>query len=207
MAQEIKIPTAEDFRKKVQEMEEKYGIVDCIYIKCTEEFSHLKLGEVNELHETRIIEPFLFQWGQMQRRLGHNGLKKVCKKIKEKSFADRVEPLRNKSLNIVNMEEFKGLAVSLFDEIAQIKIEYESTVASKVLHLCCPDLFMMWDANIRKGYKKKNGDGKDYFQFLIEMQKLWMVLDETIKDLQKRYGKKSTRIIDEYNWCEFHKEE
>lgn len=52
--------------------------------------------------------------------------------------------------------------------------------------------------------KKNKGDGEDYFQFLGNMQKLWSALEKTIKDLQKKYGKRATRIIDEYNWMEFH---
>jgi len=211
----LEIPKPEHFRTNVAEMEEKYGIMNCVYVRCIDEFNRLKLSEVNESHRTRIIETFLFDWGKMQRWLGYNGVEKVCKKIKEKSFAEGIEPLRNKSLKSVKLDELKGLITSLFDEIAGVsfkskngKVKYvESTAASKILHLCCPDLFMMWDANIRQGYKKTNGDGKDYFQFLIEMQKLWTALDETIRDLQKKYGKRATRIIDEYNWREFHKEE
>lgn len=59
-------------------------------------------------------------------------------------------------------------------------------------------------ACIRDGYKKINGDGEDYFQFLSYMRKLWEALDKTINDLQKKYHKRATRIIDEYNWKEFH---
>ncbi|MEM5804299.1 MAG: hypothetical protein QXU82_00385, partial [Candidatus Aenigmatarchaeota archaeon] len=42
---------------------EKYGIVDCIYRQCLEEFGKLEISQLNEKHQTRIIEPFLLTWG------------------------------------------------------------------------------------------------------------------------------------------------
>lgn len=208
----MKIPTPKHFRKNVEEYEEKYSMVDCIYVQCTEEFSRVKLGEISELHETRIVEPFLFDWGKMQRTLGYAGIEAIYKKIKEKRFTDRIEPLRKESLKLVKLEKQQGLIVDLFDKIAGISFKSKngkdryvgSTAASKVLHLCCPDLFLMWDAGIRNGYEKWEGDGKDYFQFLKDMQKLWNALNETIEELQRKYGKRATRLIDEYNWIEFH---
>lgn len=208
----MKIPTPEHFRENVEECEEKYGIMDCAYVQCTREFSSLKLSEMNELHRTRIIKTFLFDWGKMQRTLGYAGIEAIYKKIKEEKFADRIEPLRNKSLKSVKLEELKSLIVDLFDEVGEVSFRSKkrkdryvrSTAASKVLHLCCPDLFLMWDDNIRKGYEKRNRDGEDYFQFLVDMQELWNAVDETIKELQKKYGKRATRIIDEYNRIEFH---
>jgi hypothetical protein len=172
------------------------------------------LGELNELHKTRIIDTFLFEWEKMQRTLGHAGIEVVYKKIMEKRFADRIEPLRNKNLKSVKLEEQKSLIVELFDEIAKVSFKSKkgkdkyvrSTAASKVLHLCRPELFIMWDNNIRKGYEERNGDGEDYFQFLVDIQKLWNALDKTIKELRKKYSKSATRIIDEFNWIEFHRE-
>jgi len=210
----VEIPKAENFRRKVAKMEENYGIIDCIYVQCTEEFSHHKLTQLNKSIRTRIIEPFLFDWGKMQRQLGYDGLKEVYGKMKEKHFADRIEPLRRKSLKSTNLDELKGLIINLFDQIASVSFKSKkgkgknvgSTTSSKVLHLCCPDLFVMWDADIRALYKKGNGNGEDYFQFLEDMKKLWIALDETINKLQKEYGKIATRLVDEYNWCESHRE-
>lgn len=206
----MKIPTSEHFRKNVDEIEENYGIVDCVYIQCIEEFSRLKLNEVSKLHETRIIRAFLFDWGKMQRWLGDKGVEEVSRKIKEKSFVERIEPLRDKSLKLENLDKMKSLIIKLFDEISGTsfrtknhKIKHvNSTAASKILHLCCPDFFIMWDADIRRGYKE--GNGECYFQFLTDMKKFWEALEKTIKELQKKYGKRVTRIIDEYNWKESH---
>lgn len=213
----IEIPSAEDFRKKVEAMEEKYGIVDCIYVKCTEEFSQHALTELNDLLKTRIIGPFLFDWGKTQRQLGYEGLKAVYETMKDRAFANRIEPLRKKSLEFIELADLKrqeNLIVALFDSIAEVPFRSKageakkagSTVSSKVLHLCCPNLFVMWDERIRALYKKWLGDGEEYFEFLVDMKKLLKALGGPTKYLQKKYGKKATRIIDEYNWCQAHKE-
>jgi len=207
----VRIPTAEHFRRKVEEMVEKYGITDCILKSCIEEFSRLRLRELKEIHSIRLIRPLLLTWGQMQRWLGNVGVEKVFQKLKEQAFAVEIEPLRRSSLKLLKLESSKGLIVGLFNELMQTEFKSKSgsvkhvnsTATSKVLHLCCPDLFVMWDAKIRDGYHKFNGDGEDYFQFLIDVKNVWNTLEDTIKELQKKYGLRPTRIIDLYNWAEY----
>lgn len=46
------IPNAEDFRN--EKMEEKYGVTDCIYLQCNNEFSRIKLTKLNELFKIQI---------------------------------------------------------------------------------------------------------------------------------------------------------
>ena len=69
-----------------------------------------------------------------------------------------------------------------------------STAASKALHLACPDLFVMWDAKIGVKYRcnKYKGNGKEYFKFLTEMKDLGKGLENTINDLQQKYGRRIT---------------
>ena len=214
MTQEIEIPTPECLRKTVEEMIEKYGISDCIYESCIEEFSRLKLRELKEKHSIRIIRPFLLTWGQLQRWLGDVGVEKVFQKLREGAFAVRIEPLRRSSLQSIKLESSKELIAKLFNELMQTKFKSKSkkrqllkkvnsTTTSKVLHLCCPDLFIMWDTNIRIGYYKYNGDGEDYFQFLMEMKDFWDKLSDTIKKLHEKYHKRPTKIIDIYNWAKY----
>jgi hypothetical protein len=207
MTQEIKIPTPEYLRKTVEEMIEKWGISDCIYESCIEEFSRLKLRELKEIHSIRIIKPFLLTWGQMQRWLGKVGVEKVFQKLKEQTFAVRIEPLRRSKFTSPKLESSKELIVELFNELMQTEFKSKknvnSTTTSKVLHLCCPDLFIMWDTNIRRGYHKSKGKGEDYFQFLVEMKDFWDKLSDIIKELHEKYHIRPTRIIDIYNWAEY----
>ena len=198
-------------------MEEKWGIGDCVYVQCIDEFSKLELSSISELTKDRILRAFLIGWGVMQRQLGYVGIEKVFEKIKEPKFVAKVLPFRKLKLeSSENLSSSRKQIVDLFDEVANIGFRSGagnpkragSTTASKVLHLCCPDLFVMWDAGIRgKVYKKTTGDGADYFEFLSEMKKLLKELEPTIKELEKEYDKRATRLIDEYNWYKAHHSE
>jgi len=202
-------PSAEKFRGNVEELVEKYGILDCIYKQCIEEFGRVEIAQLNEMHRVRIIEPFLLTWGRMGRVLGHKGVEAICGKLK--ALSERIEPLRQKNLLSEDIDSIKNLIIELYDCIRKTQFrskkgkqkEVGPTGASKVLHLTCPDLFVMWDTAIRKEGYKKNDDGKDYFEFLSEMKNMWKELESTVTDLQRRYGEKATRLLDQYNWMEF----
>lgn len=203
----------EDFRKKVEEMVTKYCITDCIYKSCIDEFHRLKLIELKEIDRIRIITPFLLTWGQMQRWLGYVGVERVFQKLKEPSLSVRIEPLRQKDLRKVELERLKNSIIELFNELSKTSFQSKSgkkkvkninsTATSKILHLCCPDLFVMWDRNIRSGYRKYNGGGEDYFQFLKDMKEILNALQDTVEELQKKYHLRPTRIIDMYNWAKY----
>jgi predicted transcriptional regulator len=204
------MPSPEKFRENVEKTERKHGISDCIYRQSIEEFSRVKLSQLNEEDEIRIIRPFLLTWGAMVRVLGYGGVREIRKKLKD--INEKIEPLRSKDLFSVKLDEIKKLVIELFDEIRKTKFESEkgdqkevgSTAASKVLHLTCPKLFIMWDSAIRGEYKKNNGDGKDFFEFLSEMKNTGKELEDTINDLQQKYKNLTTRIIDQYNWMSTH---
>lgn len=83
---------AEEFKKKVEESEEKYGISDCIYNKCIEEINRVELSQLEEKYEIRIFRPFLITWGTMGRVLGFQGVKSICKEVK--LLNHKIEPLR-----------------------------------------------------------------------------------------------------------------
>ena len=205
-----RLPRAEEFERNVEDLIEKYGIVDCIYRQCLEEFRKLEIGQLNEKHQTRIIEPFLLTWGRMERVLGHNGVDAICKKIV--ALRGKIEPIRYKNLLSEDINSLRNLIIELYDDVRKTPFlskkgkqkEVGPTAASKVLHLTCPDLFVMWDTAIRnKGYEKYNGDGKDHFEFLCEMKDIAKALENTIRDLQQKYAERVTRLLDEYNWMKF----
>ena len=187
------MPHPEEFRKTVEEFEEKYDIYDCIYRESIEEFSTIEISQLNEKNEIRIIRPFLLTWGLMVRVLGYRGVKVIRKKLKD--INEKIEPLRQKDLLSVNLDGIKDLIIELFDEIRGTMFKSKmgetkrvgSIAASKVLHLSCPNLFVMWDFAIRNGYKKYDGDGKDCYEFLSQMKKMWKELKITIEDLQQKY--------------------
>jgi len=205
-----KLPSAEEFGRNVEDLREKYGIVDCIYRQCLEEFGKLEISQLSEEHQTRIIEPFLLTWGRMGRVLGHEGVKAICKKLV--ALREKIEPVRRKNILSEDINSLRNLIIELYDDIRKTPFlskkgkqkEVGPTAASKVLHLACPDLFVMWDTAIRnKGYGKYDGDGKDYFEFLCEMKSMAKALESTIGDLQQRYRERVTRLLDQYNWMKF----
>lgn len=190
-------------------MEDNYGIVDCIYIQCISEFCQIQdLTQIDNRIKKRILGAFLFDWGKMQRHLGYAGLDAVYKKIKEKTFSKKINSFRHRKLRETELAGIANEIIQLFDDLSGTSFKSNnnknktlcSTTASKILHLCCPDFFIMWDADIRYG----DGEGKDYLEFLADMKKLWITLETTISGLEKTYNKKGTRIIDEFNWIKCH---
>lgn len=204
----MQIPDHQYFIKSVEYMEDNYGLVDCIYVQCIEEFSQIDLKQLDNKIKNRTLSAFLFDWGKMQRHLGYVGLEAVYDKIKEKTFSEKIESFRNRNLNETKLAQAENEIIRLFDGLSTTSFINDnnktktlgSTTASKVLHLCCPDFFIMWDADIRYG----KGEGRDYFRFLVDMKELWKALDTTIAELEKTNKKKATRIIDEFNWHECH---
>ena len=140
---------ADEFKKKVEESEKKYGITDCIYNQCLQEISRLEIDKIDENHEIRIFRPFLLTWGTMGRVLGYQGVTVICREIK--GLSDEIEPLRRKGLSKIDLKEVKNLTIKLFDGISGIGFSSKKgkakkvgpTAASKILHLICPDLFVL----------------------------------------------------------------
>ena len=148
----------------------------------------------------------------MQRHLGNNGLDSVFDKLLEKTFISKIETFRKRNLlKETDLPNLKSEIIYLFKDLSKTQFKnmngkskyLGSTTASKVLHLCCPDFFVMWDSYIEYG----NGTGDDYFQFLNEMRDLWNALQQVVSELEKIYCKRATRIIDEFNWFEWHPSE
>jgi hypothetical protein len=214
------MPSPEYFNKEVEKMIGQYGISNCVYENCVNEFVQIKpLSLLEKRHETRILKPFLHTWGQMQRWLGDPGVTKVYMELKKKAYADRIEPLRQINLLSIELEDLRKPIVELFNELMNTEFTTEkrikkkvrkrvksvgSTTASKILHLCCPNLFVMWDTAIRKG-NDLDDDGESYFNFLLRMKGIWNNLSNTIERLKEKHHVRQTRIIDLYNWGKNHR--
>jgi hypothetical protein len=186
--------SSEDFCKSVRENEDKFGIIDCIYVQCVEEFSKCDLNLIDERVRDRILLAFLFGWGSMQRQLGHAGLQAVFEKLKDPSFAEKIEQFRKKKIeDAADLMLQRDEIVDLFDGIARLRFisnkekskKAGSTTASKVLHLFCPDFFIMWDVGIRAFFLKRTGNGVDYFDFLCKMKLKLKELSPAMKELEK----------------------
>ena len=111
------------------------------------------------------------------------------------------ERIKDRKFQTVNFDEIGDVIKQIYSSLSSIKgVEY--TGASKVMHLVNKHLFVMWDDEIRKGYKEKYGIPKgnsreDFLDFQKLMQKLFgkVKWDESNRTLPK--------AIDEYNYVTF----
>ena len=128
---------------------------------------------------------------------------------------DAVRIVRSKLAGLTifnaNIEDVKNEVKQIFNSLKGVKF-IGPTAVSKIMHLLHPDLFIMWDNDIRAMYKL--GDtAEEYIRFLKMMQQFineiineysqqqHISLDEVKERLERKFGGKPlTKIIDEYNW-------
>ena len=97
---------------------------------------------------------------------------------------------------------------------SQIASNFGSTATSKTLHIVNPNLFTMWDDEIRYQYGFIMGSGRDYFEFSKEIRK---ISEKLVNESNERYGTGDPalflsqrlninpsfsllKFIDEFNW-------
>lgn len=93
-----------------------------------------------------------------------------------------------------NNLKFSNNIKDIYAKFRKIK-GIEQTGASKLMALRKPDLFVMWDTNIRKYYKINNkGTPEDYLNYL-------KILQKEFKHIKwDRIDKPFAKAIDEYNY-------
>lgn len=215
-----------DLIDKVDTFEEETELPECMYFGAIEKLKDVqedlrKLDDI--LHVRRIIKPFLINWGMMGRVVGRKDLD--WRKLGEtlRSLEPAFAKLRNKRLINIKLDEaiFSNAIKEIYHKLRIIPYIGSPTALSKILHLLNPEVFVMWDSDIRKKYKEKNkrvGDSPDgYLEFLKEVQKelkealedrqreTGRSLDEIEQEIRNRYKNKTlARIVDEYNWITAH---
>ena len=80
-----------------------------------------------------------------------------------KEIVDNLKPyfekFKEKSFETINFNDYEEDVKHIFETLAKIKgIQY--TGASKLMHLTIPEVFVMWDAYIRKEWGFKVGGRK-----------------------------------------------
>jgi hypothetical protein len=204
MTELLEVPRAEEFSELVEQYEKKCENPDGVYIMVLREFEKRNLQDLSYHDVESVLRPYLLKWGKMGRVLGIRGCQIICDKLKE--LNPKFAVLRHKALLTFDLDAKLKFA-DIYDEIVNAKWETQKgktrrvgpTSASKTLHLVAPDLFMIWDRTIRNYYGFQE-TGKEYLRFLVNMKNWLKKLKPTIKKLQAKYQKSSTKIIDEYNW-------
>ncbi len=127
-----------------------------------------------------------FDENEFQKLIKRN--EKIFKKLDKLKFetVDFNEPILKNNIK------------TIYDPYRKIKgIEQTGTV--KLMALKKPDLFVMWDTDIRKLYKiPDKGSSEDYINFLIKMKEIFKNIKWNNKD------KPFAKAIDEYNYYKVH---
>lgn len=217
----------EEFRKRVEESERRYWLPEFIYFKALENLEDIRadLNKLEQAHVEEIIRMFLINWGRMGRTVER----------KDTEWSELTERLRNsneffqklRGLNFLDVEFNEEVTSAIRDAYKSAKVKnIGPTAISKVLHLLNPELFVMWDEDIRDEYRVK-GNANGYIEFLKKMQnEIDEALEEEAKNrgyskdevarriceeltgekLRRELTRKKTlaKLIDEYNWMLCH---
>jgi len=135
-----------------------------------------------------------------------------------------LKKIEHKKIEDINLNgEVKDLIVEVFEKVARSSkvAKFESTDASKILHVLIPNFFVMWDRKIRAGLLGDSNKryGKDYAcEFLPMMQEeIKQCLNSYINEKGGDYSSASqeisrmsdsyplTKLIDEYNYVRYTK--
>jgi len=92
-----------------------------------------------------------------------------------------------------NEKQIQDKTMKIYRDLSNFKgIRYVG--ATKIMHLMCPEFFVMWDKSIREHYKFKTSP-EGYIDFLEKMQRMY--LSNEFKKLDKTVT--IPRAIDLYN--------
>jgi len=213
----------------VKNFEDSFWFGEYVYFKALERLEIVRTDlsklETNE-HVKQIIKMFLIQWGRMGRTVDREDLnwEQLTKQLRNSK--EIFQKLQGKTLLDINLDEEETATL--------IKEAYKSarvrrigpTAISKILHLLNPELFVMWDEDIRREYGVR-GSATGYLKFLKKMKR---ELKEALKEEAKRTGesereiakricrelpsknlgrgydrKTLAKLIDEYNWWVVHR--
>jgi len=193
-----------------------------IYFEAIADLEELR-KDLTKLDDTKhlfgIVKPFLIKWGRMGRVVGRDGLdwRGLGEGLRssEKDFGN----LRKERFQTVDFEvdRISDSITNIYGKLDPLPYLGSPTTISKTLHLLNPEIFVMWDKDIRKGYKKKNSrirnNPEGYLEFLKETQKL---IRNALNDCKRETGKELdeieteirskhknitlAKIIDEYNY-------
>ena len=219
-----------DLVKGISNFEDSFWFAEYVYFKALEKLEPVR-ADLSKLetkeHVKGIIKIFLIQWGMMGRTVNKRDLdwEQLSKQLRNSKEA--FQKLQGKSLLDIDLDD-----VEVRDNIKRtydaIRIKYiGATAISKILHLLNPEIYVMWDKDIRKKYKVVES-AEGYFDFLKQMKaEVEEALEEEAKKEKssekeiaekicrelpsKKLGqghdrKTLAKLIDEYNWWLVHYE-
>jgi hypothetical protein len=211
-----------DLIDNISKLEDEYELTECIYFGAIEKLKEVQedVSKIDDVkHMQRIIKLFLINWGMMNRVVGRKDLE--WKKLSEtlRSLRNEFRELRDKKFSTINFNEnaISNAIRTIYGKLDPFPYLGSPTTLSKILHLLNPEIFVMWDNEIVKKYKRRNfrvnTTPEGYLEFLKDTQK---EIKEALNDCQKESGKQLdeiekelrtkcnnrtlARLVDEYNW-------
>ena len=198
------------FINAVRKFEEEDGFADVLYLEALKRLRKVRENpqEMDENTARRIIRPFLASWGRMGRNVEREDF----------NWSKLVEAIKNQKQNLDRLNEERLLSVR-FEKVANnVKEIYDGlkvkhlgpTGISKILHLLNPELFVMWDEDIRRKISNRpfSGSSKGYLEFLkwIQSELIEATKGMNVEEIRNRadgeYIDKKTlaKLADEYCW-------
>jgi len=190
--------TLNDLKKKCSEFEKREGRAS---------FYDLAF-EIKDTYPLQAAVIILATWNTGRFRFFVSNSKNLADLKKALNLCNPLfNKLKDTEFRTANFNELANEIKRVYSILSEVKgVEYTGT--SKVFHLFCPNLIVMWDSYIRKKYKKKKYEkqygirvkgtsSEDFLNFQKLMQKIFGHInwDERRKTL--------TKAIDEYNYVMF----
>lgn len=199
----------DDFVRQVKEFEEDVGIGDVLYVAVIEELEEdiKDLQKLDKKRVKRAVRAFLAVWGRMSRNVERRDFNWDLLLEKIRDLGDKPKFLGKNILTIKLDNEAKIMA----EMYNQLRMKHLSaTGISKVMHLLNPEVFVMWDDDIRKKIRPNHfsASANGYLDFLTwiqgELKEAIRGLseDEIRKKINGPYidNKTLAKLADEYCW-------
>jgi hypothetical protein len=207
----------ENFIKVVKEFEEEDGFADILYLEAIRKLQKVRENprELDENIARRIIRPFLVNWGRMGRNVERSDFDwdRLIKAIKNQR--ENLDKLKNETILSVSFDKASSVIYEIY-EAPKVK-HLGPTGTSKILHLLNPELFVMWDYQIRRKISTTSfsGSAKGYLNFLkwIQGEMIEATRNHTMEEIRDKidgeYLDKKTlaKLADEYCWRTAHERE
>lgn len=212
------------FNEAIAEREQEFELTELIYFGAIERLREVQ-NDVSKLdkdrHIHRVMKLFLICWGmnRVVRRKDFNwkGLTETLRKL-EPEFA----LLRGKRFLDSELFDDKTVCDAIKKIYGDLKLipHVGSTTISKILHLLNPEIFVMLDGKILKGYhddenKHVNHSANGYVEFLKDSQRKFLTMTDEVgktidmmeKELRNQHPNRTiANLIDIYNWKTYHPE-
>jgi len=183
-------------KEYVNQLEKKFG-GDTKYKKYLAEMNKIKLKVITEDDVRRVIQPFLYDWGGMDRVLGkkefRNWQTNIVRPIK--SSSEKLEDFKKRNLGDVKLGELEPGIKCCYESLCKV---IGGIAAAKVLHLICPSFFPLWDNPIANAIRNEDVQVVELYPTDYGRQRYGSTIDDFAKFLERKGERKLKKWSHEY---------